>query len=973
MPKIRLLAVAVWSLIAAFGHLAHAATPLTGVTAVAAGHGHTCALTTGGGVKCWGYNEYGELGNGTTAAAVTPVNVTGLTAGVAAIAAGAHHTCALTSGGGVKCWGENSAGQLGNGTTTDARTPVDVTGLTAGVAAIVAGGGHTCALTTGGSVKCWGSNEWGQIGNGSWSEDGVVTPEDVTGLAAGVFAIAAGAYHTCALTTGGGAKCWGLNVNGQLGNGMRTDSELTPVDVTGLTAGVAAIVAGFGHTCALTTSGGVKCWGSNSSGQLGNGTTTDARTPVDATGLTAGAAAITAGDDHTCALTTNGGVKCWGANGFGQLGNGTMTNAWTPVDVAGLTAGVAATTAGALHTCALTTGGGAKCWGWNGSGQLGNGIPSKALTAVDVTGLTAGVVAIATVEEHTCALTGSSVKCWGHNGFGQLGNGTTTDALTPVDVTGLTTGVAAIATGRYHTCALTTGGGVKCWGRNGSGQLGNGTTTNALTPVDVTGLTAGVAAIAAGADHTCALTTGSGVKCWGHNLYGQLGDGTTTMAVTAVDVTGLTAGVAAITAGDYHTCALTAGGSAKCWGYNRLGQLGNGTTTASPIPIDVTGLAAGVAAIEAGNAHTCALTIGGGAKCWGFNGYGQLGNGTTTDALTAVDVTGLTAGAAAITAGALHTCALTTGGGAKCWGWNGSGQLGNGTTTDALTPVDVTGLTAGVAAIAAGHYHTCALTTGGGAKCWGDSYRGQLGNGFSAIFSTPQIVVTLTAPPAFGLYRKLSPSGAPYYRFLLDFNFDHVPDAKVPFGAAGDVPLVGKIAPGGMSSLIVFRNGIWYIDTDRNGTVDAVATLGGVAGDVPLVANFSGPGQLDDLVVYRAGFWFVDTDLDGRADRTYALGGLPGDIPVAGDVNGDGVADLAIYRGGIWYVDTSRDGIADLVLAFGGLPQDIPLLYDWDGDGQADLCLYRDGIWYISTKRDGVADVIFGYGAPGDLPLVGEF
>jgi alpha-tubulin suppressor-like RCC1 family protein len=230
----------------------------------------------------------------------------------------------------VKCWGANGFGQLGDGSDTQRLAPVQVSGLASGVQAIAAGGEHTCALTTGGGVKCWGANDYGQLGNNGTSAQHA--PVDVSGLASGVVAISAGRFHTCAVTSGGGAKCWGANENGELGDGTQTERHV-PVDVSGLASGVASIAAGQGHTCARTSGGGVKCWGSNGWGQVGDGSGSDRLTPVDVSGLTSGATSIGVGSDHSCAVATAGRVLCWGSNQYGQLGNDTNADSLAPVFV----------------------------------------------------------------------------------------------------------------------------------------------------------------------------------------------------------------------------------------------------------------------------------------------------------------------------------------------------------------------------------------------------------------------------------------------------------------------------------------------------------------------------------------------------------------------------------------------------------------------------------------------------------------
>jgi alpha-tubulin suppressor-like RCC1 family protein len=346
------------------------------------------------------------------------------------------------------------------------------------------------------------------------------------------------------------------------------------------------------------------------------------------------------------------------------------------------------------------------------------------LLAMPSTALATTTTAISAGSEHTCAVTGAGgVKCWGRGDRGELGDGTTTNKATPVDVSGLTSGVTAISAGGYaHACALTSAGGVKCWGGDYYGQLGDGTTGPEIcgvgaaalgcstTPVDVSGLASGVAAIRAGAVHTCALTSAGGVKCWGYNRQGELGDGSTTNKTTPVDVSGLTSGVTAISAGGFNTCALTSAGGVKCWGYNPYGNLGDGTATGpelcegygcSRTPVEVSGLSTGVTAVSAGGRHTCALTSVCSAKCWGSAVYGQLGEGTAKGkrqlerSPVPVDVAGLSSGVTAITTGDQHTCALWSIGGVKCWGYNLSGQLGDGARGpegSSRTPVDVSGL-----------------------------------------------------------------------------------------------------------------------------------------------------------------------------------------------------------------------------------------------------------------------------------------
>lgn len=351
-----------------------------GQATLSAGQLHTCALTSPGGVKCWGDNSYGQLGDGTQTSRTTPDWVAGLTTGVVAVAAGATHSCAVTEAGAVQCWGDNTKWQIGDGTNVSRPTPAPVVSLSSGVVAVAVGEEHSCALSSDGGVRCWGLNKWGQLGSG-WSfynirdDDHIgYTPSELAGPPNIYIALAAGNSHNCAVTRDGAVNCWGSNFHGQLGNGTTSRYYPLVVPVSGLQSGVVAVTAGADHNCAVTSTGALKCWGSNSSGQLGDGTYTDRFVPVQVSGLESGVVAAAAGAGHTCALLINGEARCWGDNINGALGDGTRTDRATPAPVANIGGSAVALTSGGGHSCAVSSPSRVlQCWGNDLYGQLGDG------------------------------------------------------------------------------------------------------------------------------------------------------------------------------------------------------------------------------------------------------------------------------------------------------------------------------------------------------------------------------------------------------------------------------------------------------------------------------------------------------------------------------------------------------------------------------------------------------------------------
>jgi alpha-tubulin suppressor-like RCC1 family protein len=371
-------------------------------------------------------------------------------------------------------------------------------------------------------------------------------------------------------------------------------------------------------------------------------------------------AAIGVGNQHTCGLTREGAAYCWGSSNFGQLGNGTMTSSPLPVPVLG---GLSFTALGvnAEHNCGLTATGDAYCWGFNTLAELGIGttsgpercgpgrFPCSSVPMPVVGSLSFIAVGAGVANSHTCGLTAEGTAyCWGGNLYGQLGDGTTAGNETcysgfglhpcstiPVAVVGSLSFVS-VSAGAGHTCGLTVVGAVYCWGLNGNGQLGDGTTTNRSVPVPVAGgLT--FTAVSAGFAHTCGVSGSGAAYCWGANNDGKIGDGTTHERPMPVPVVGGLS-FTSVSAGGNSTCGVTTLGRAYCWGQNTEGQLGDGTTQDRSTPMPVVGDLSFTSLSAGGPEHVCGLTASGVAYCWGSNRFGQLGDGTTNNSTVPVRV-----------------------------------------------------------------------------------------------------------------------------------------------------------------------------------------------------------------------------------------------------------------------------------------------------------------------------------------------
>lgn len=565
---------------------------------IASGNSHNCMVTPQEKVKCWGNNGYGKLGNNSTVSSPLPVEVVGLS-GVKFLSLGMNHSCALTNQNTVKCWGSHGDTYPQNTSPFNSRVPIDIPG--AAVAKSLKSGGVTsCVITALDTVKCWDNGE----------------VQEIVGLS-GVKSITVGSDQSCAVTSQNTLKCWWnrskspsafdilepssvKSVSGGYGRFCMVTSEDTVkcwnsnstnariIDVANL-SGVKSVHAGQAHVCALTFQGAVKCWGNNDYGQFGNDKASDySSTPVDVMNLS-NVKSLSVGNFHSCALTSEDTVKCWGRNLETEVGNNGSSNLILPADVSSLS-GVKSLSFGYDQTCLVTPQGGIMC----------NGRNFRTAAIADAQAVVAGRYA-------ACALTAQgTVKCWGQSGI--------YSNYEPLEVSGVT-GVKVIALNAFNGCGLTTQGTVKCWDSN-------------LFYRDITGIS-GAKSLVVGSGHGCALTAQNTVKCWGTNSDGELGNNSTNSSDSPVDVVGLS-GVKFLAAGRDHTCVVTSQDTVKCWGGNQVGQLGiNSTDPFRSVPVEIPGLS-GVKSLAVGEAHTCVLTSENKVMCWGLNSFGQFGNGSVS-------------------------------------------------------------------------------------------------------------------------------------------------------------------------------------------------------------------------------------------------------------------------------------------------------------------------------------------------------
>jgi alpha-tubulin suppressor-like RCC1 family protein len=695
---------------------------------------------------------------------VGAVDLTAFAITFVTVAAGGRHGCGLSNTGDVYCWGENTVGQLGVGTTDSDPHPLPQRVPSATTfRKLFVGPLGTCAVADDDNAYCWGNNLEGQLGTGSTALELNATP-----MAGGrtFDTIALASDHGCGLTTGGETLCWGSNDFGQLGDGSHVSSAV-PVAVT-MSEQVVEIAAGYGHSCAVTAQGSTYCWGDDAGGQLGHDTTYASLVPVPIT-PDPGLSTLSAGPSRSCGLDAAGTTYCWGFKRFHHAG-------WRErIPTAEVTTIPLTTVSeGWEHSCGLTAQGEAYCWGANTSGQLGHGVIGDQNVNYRARPVVGGHTfrSIDAGGFHTCGITTTwEALCWGDdpNATGNSSAPPGTATAVPTPVSGGHTFVH-VAAGSFSTCAIDASGAAYCWGY---GALGNPAfSPPQSSPVPVVGGVVFQSLDFDGSQTACGLSTAGEAYCWGSAFRGALGDGRLSgESLVPVPVSGGHT-FSSLSGGRYRSCALTPSGEAWCWGENLNGANGDGTTQHSAVPVRAAG-GWSFREIAPGSSHTCGLTTAGSTLCWGNNYSGQLGNGVTTDSPIPVAVV-TTETFGQIGAAWRSTCGIATTNRLFCWPSGASGHPGPYPTNLVFQAISMSfGRTCGVttigtaycwdesnpdpsrvhasfifASVGTGTSHTCSMSTTGTAYCWGDNWKGRLGNphGMGGIVPDP-IPVLGQLPP----------------------------------------------------------------------------------------------------------------------------------------------------------------------------------------------------------------------------------
>jgi alpha-tubulin suppressor-like RCC1 family protein len=685
-----------------------------GWSSITAGTLHSCGIRVDGTLWCWGRNDSGQIGTSSSDSEDdVPVQIGSGT--WSAVSAGGIHTCAIDTDQQLWCWGDDGLGELGigsNGGPMFQPAQVDGTWL-----AVSSGQFHTCGIKTDASIWCWGDNSVGELGDGSDAGSNVPTAIVETSAPTEWHDVAAADDFTCAIGADQSMWCWGTDVYGSLGDSGGT-IVFAPVPSGSAGDRWDQLAAGGETACGVLVDGGMKCWGEGTSGQLGNDTTSSSNVPV-AVGHGETWKSVAVGFDFACGIESNNGLYCWGANAMGQLGATTpeMFES-SPVMVASGSDAWLAVAGGAAHTCAIDSTSALWCAGLDG-GQLGSADGGSRTTPVQVSGTSIQIAVGGDITggygETACSIDDhKAVSCWGFNGFGAVGDGTTIDRDVPTSIMVGSGGVESISVSD-HVCAIDITSNLYCWGYNEEGGVGDSTMTDRASPVNITGLWSSVAT----SRHTCAIPLAGDTECWGYNPVGETGQTGGPNTLSPADTSH---GYTSIGVGDAHSCGI-ASGQVMCWGDSTFGELGTEGMSGGPTPVTVTGLSADTLVV--GGADTCGA-MGTTFSCCGKNDHGQLGNQTATLGGTATP-SQLPGTWDQIAIGENHACGVMVGGTLACWGANNFGQLGLGSFVEYHEPQAVG--TSTWTNVAVGVDDTCAISASGALYCWGRNLEGEVGDG----------------------------------------------------------------------------------------------------------------------------------------------------------------------------------------------------------------------------------------------------